>query len=83
MFLTAKLCFVRKAISKWRNTDAAKESKELIRLRKRVDEIENLAELRRLSNRRLKCVGYLMEMKTHVFFHNTTKSKNIKISCMV
>lgn len=49
MFLTAKLRFVRKAICKWRNTDAVKESKELIKLWKRVDEIENLAELRRVS----------------------------------
>lgn len=53
MFLKAKLHFVKKAISYLRKTDAANESNALIQLMKMVDELENLVELRTMSEEEL------------------------------
>lgn len=48
MFLKPKLHYFRKAISKWRNMDATKETNTLIHLKEIVDEIEKLVELKML-----------------------------------
>lgn len=66
-FLMAKLRFVRNEFSKWRNTETAKESKLLSQLKKRVVDIEVLAETRTLSvgelTKRRDCKGKIQELE--------------------